>query len=246
MKQLLIVIFSLAFCLQSFTQTWDTANELYSNKKYNEAVEAYKNLESKYASSVDYWYNRGNAAYKNKQLAQAIFAYEKALNIDPNFTDASFNLNLAKNQVVDKISPSPSYAFNEKVEMFLAKFDGTYLVLLSIISLALAVLLLLYYRYKNNKNIYRSLGYTAILIYALTLALSLFRNAYVNSTPQAIVAPERVSIMAEPSKDATSLYILHEGTKVILHSEKESNNWQEIELSDGRVGWCEKSNLLYI
>lgn len=246
MKTTLFYILFTVFALNTFGQSWVDANELYSNKKYNEAVDAYKNLESKYNTSVDYWYNRGNAAYKNKQLSQAIYSYEKALLIEPNFKDATFNLQLAKSQVVDRIEPSPSYSFNEKVEGFFAWFSASFLVLLSIVFLFFATALLLYYRFKSNKSIFRSLGYFLAVLYLITLILSLTREQFVNSKKEAIVASERISIMAEPNAEATSLFILHEGTKLILHPEKSNNNWQEIELSDGRVGWCEKNNLLFL
>ena len=45
-----------------------------------------------------------------------------------------------------------------------------------------------------------------------------------------------VVVHSTPSESGTSLFILHEGTKLTI-KDNSMQEWKEIELSDGKVGW---------
>lgn len=238
----------LLFCLQSivFGQSLTDANALYANKKYTEAYEAYSALQNDYNSAPVYWYNRGNAAYKSSKLASAIWCYKKAIKLKPLYENAKFNLELAEKQVVDKIAVSPSKAFNSNVRNWLSVFPSGFLSVVNLIVLAFTVLFLLMYR-SNQKLQWRRIGYACGVAFILTLALSLTKHYTFKNNQEGVISSGRVSIQSEPNAESTALFILHEGCSVYTLKESTANNdWIEIELSDGRQGWCTKSSLLFV
>jgi tetratricopeptide (TPR) repeat protein len=246
MKKLALLLLLLGFGVSLFAQTIEEANTLYANKKYNEAYDAYSALESEWPTASTYWYNRGNAAYKLGKVAVAVWCYEKALQLNPSNDDVLFNLELARNNVVDKITVSPSHAFTSKVNRWMGLIPNVLLTWGNVLFLALAVMFLLLFRKKRSELKLRSLGYTMAILYLSTLALSLIKDNMANNLNEAIVSHGRLSIQAEPNTDASALFILHEGTKVGWTETTSNNEWVEIELSDGRQGWCEKKDLLFI
>ena len=50
-----------------------------------------------------------------------------------------------------------------------------------------------------------------------------------------------VTARSSPNKKGTSLFILHEGTKVNIQDSNEA--WVKLELPDGTVGWVEADKI---
>ena len=46
--------------------------------------------------------------------------------------------------------------------------------------------------------------------------------------------------MSEPKTDASRLFVIHDGLKVNIVDE--NNEWFEIKLSNGEIGWIKKSD----
>jgi Ca-activated chloride channel family protein len=67
------------------------ASALYRDGHYREAAETLKKPQS-----ADDWYNRGNALAHSGQLSQALQAYNKALELQPEHADARYNLDLVQ------------------------------------------------------------------------------------------------------------------------------------------------------
>ena len=51
----------------------------------------------------------------------------------------------------------------------------------------------------------------------------------------AIVMSPSVTVKSTPDENGTSLFVVHEGTKVKIQSELDG--WREVKLSNGSVGW---------
>ncbi|MES2849792.1 MAG: VWA domain-containing protein [Bacteroidota bacterium] len=64
---------------QNTNQLVNAANDLYKEKKYSEAITAYKKIIEKKPANATAQYNLGNALYKNKNNEDAIKAYEQAI-----------------------------------------------------------------------------------------------------------------------------------------------------------------------
>ena len=90
MKQLIYLL--LLFISSSLFATEETisfakANQLYQQEKYQEALSNFEAiaLEQKGQTSAELYFNIANCYYKTHQVAPAIFNYEKALLINPDF-----------------------------------------------------------------------------------------------------------------------------------------------------------------
>ncbi len=106
---------------QDLWQTGDQrGQQLYAQEKYEQAAEQFNDQEWKDAAhykAIQYrqalqnpdnpesaigWYNRGNNLAKSGQLQQAVEAYNKALTIDPNNTDAQYNKELVEQAIKEQ------------------------------------------------------------------------------------------------------------------------------------------------
>ena len=90
-----------------------SANKLYQQERYIEALEQYQNIEKLDLESASLYFNMANIYYRTNQVAPAIYYYEKALKLNPNDKDIRFNLGFANNMILDNIEPLPkSYGKN--------------------------------------------------------------------------------------------------------------------------------------
>ena len=58
----------------------------------------------------------------------------------------------------------------------------------------------------------------------------------------AIVMNPSVTIRSTPNDSGTTLFILHEGSKVTI-KDNSMKEWKEIRLEDGKVGWLSASSI---
>ncbi len=75
----MILMLSFAVSAQEKDKTLPKANEEYSEKKFVEAEANYRISNSKFSKRTVAPYNLGNAIYRQNQLAEAKFAYGKAI-----------------------------------------------------------------------------------------------------------------------------------------------------------------------
>ena len=77
--------------------TYNTANTLYRQQRYREAVELYDQVLAGQDLVLSDWttFNTGNALYESGDHEQAIEMYKQALRINPDDYDAKHNLELA-------------------------------------------------------------------------------------------------------------------------------------------------------
>jgi hypothetical protein len=65
-------------------------------------------------------------------------------------------------------------------------------------------------------------------------------NSLVNRT-SAIVFTPTVTVKSSPDASGTDLFVIHEGTKVVIRTTL--SDWSEIELEDGNVGWMPSKDI---
>ncbi len=97
-------ILTLFFCIilqTGYTQSFETGIKYYENKKYNEAIEAWKTDLNHNPSSATICFNIGNAYFESKNYPEAIFYFRKAFKLNPQLHVAEDNLKLA--QSISKI-----------------------------------------------------------------------------------------------------------------------------------------------
>lgn len=245
MKKILFIIMIQVLSFSAFAENEiDLANDAYSKGNYNEAIELYNKVLEKNGESAEIYYNLGNAYYKENKTASAIFYYERALLLDPSDADIRFNLELAKQKSVDKIVPVGEFFISA---WFRALKQSANAESWSLIGVACYILLLICAAVFlfNNKIVLRKISfYSAIMFIVIVIVANLFaadQTDQLQNRSAAIVFAPTVTVKSSPDNSGNDLFLLHEGTKVIVKSKLGS--WYEIQLEDGNIGWIPKDKI---
>ena len=228
----------------SAEELWSSANEAYNNAEYATALERYNAILDRGLHSAALYYNLANTYFKTEQLGSAILYYNRALRIDPADEDIRHNLEYAEQMTKDSIEEIPEFILTTWVRAVRGALSSTAWSVISLILLAAALAMALFYLLAQRLTM-RKIGFYTMVIAALLFILtSLFawseREMIVNSK-EAIIMSSAVSIKSSPDRAATELFVLHEGTKVSIGHEMAG--WAEVRISDGRKGWVEQGRI---
>ncbi|MCF0177645.1 MAG: BatD family protein, partial [Bacteroidales bacterium] len=95
---------------------WESANELYASGDFQQALEQYIAIEQSGLVSPQLYYNIGNAYYRLGNTARSVLYYERALKLDPSYSDAANNLAIVQRSVLDKIELLPEFILSTWVK----------------------------------------------------------------------------------------------------------------------------------
>ncbi|UCH62444.1 MAG: tetratricopeptide repeat protein [Fidelibacterota bacterium] len=214
--------------------------DAYASEQWSLAIQEFESiLRSGYEAELLY-YNLGNAYYRAGHVAGAVWAYEKALILNPNDDDARYNLALANLRVKDRIElpEIPFYIrFYRGVRESLT--PGEWMRWVSI------VLFLVGLFYALNRILRRPwLGWLMVpgtVIATFLFLITLDSIITTNRIREGIIYGEQVTVTSAPSERSTMLFELHEGLKVSVL--EQSDDWYQIELLDGKSGWLPADQL---
>jgi tetratricopeptide (TPR) repeat protein len=220
--------------------TFERAGAAYSAQRYADAVALYDSVEVENGVSAELYYNRGNAFYKMGKYAPAILNYERALLLDPGNPDIRYNIALANTKITDKIEVTGTFFLNVWAREVRDWFDSNTWATIAVVAFLLFMVALVLYLFTDvDRMRLKKIGFfTALpmlIISAIALASAIAQNNRVNSHNEAIVFAHEVPVKSAPAESATELFILHEGTKVLLR--EQVGEWVEIAISDGSRGW---------
>ena len=220
------------------------ADSAYVNSNYQEAIKIYESL-LKQGESAELYYNLGNAYYRTENITRAVLNYERALLLSPGDGDIRFNLQIARSKTIDKIVPES--------EMFFVTWYRSLVNIMSVdgwgrmalVSLALVIVLFLVYLFSARVWV-QKVGFFGGGILLVVFVFSNFfawqqRQQLLNREGAIVVAPS-VTVKSTPAQNGTDLFILHEGTKVVI-TDGSMKSWREIRLADGKKGWIESKNI---
>lgn len=230
--------------VQSAALVLQAATISYEAGRYAEAIEAYKTLADRYGTSATFYYNLGNAYYKDKQYAQAIIQYERCLLLDPAYKDAAVNLEMAQMHTVDKIEAIHPVIFEEWSNEVRDLLTCDAWAVCAVVLFLLFIVCLFAYFFLHRRT-WRKCGfYGGVLAFLLCLLSLYYADAqYERLTVRnhAIVVAPTVTVRSSPAESGTQLFPIHEGTKVKIRSSL--GEWSEIELLDGNIGWMPSRDL---
>jgi tetratricopeptide (TPR) repeat protein len=247
MKQVIILLLFLISNIvsaQTADELFDSANNLYKDGKYQEAIKLYQKIESSKNISSELYFNLGNSFSKLNQIAPSIYNYEKALQLNPLNEDAQNNLIIVKRLTLDRIEELPTSILQKINKNFFQKFSyNTWAIFTIILSFLASFLFLCYYfSYSSTrKRLFFTTSILSFLILVITLTITYSQYNQSKNTIEAIIFSEIIKVKNAPTKDADRLFTLHEGTKVnILDT---VDDWKKIKLVDGKTGWMFTKNL---
>ena len=224
---------------------WNRGVETYGAGQWQESIDAWESALNAGVENPELYYNLGNAYFKTSENARAILNYERALKLDPSFSDARFNLELASSLVQDKIDAVPEFVLKSWARKLCYVMNSDAWAVISILFLAVFLGLLILFARGATPGL-RRLGFYGAIVVILMAAGSYGmarwqRNMYIKADYAIVMRPVS-SVKSSPSAESSKdLFVLHEGTKVsILDS---VGKWYNISLSDGRQGWIPESDI---
>ena len=231
--------------MQYADSLWNTANQAYAEGRWSDAVNGYEMISGMGLESAALYCNTGDAYFKDGNPAKAILYYERALKLDPSYSDARFNLALLNNGIKDRIDAVPEFVLKTWFRNFSYIMDSDGWAVCFIVFLALTLAMALMFILSPSVGGRRAgffVGIVMLLVAILSLTFSVWQKNDAMRADKAIIMRPVTSVKSSPSAEAsTDLFILHEGTKVkILDG---VGSWKNIELADGRQGWIPSADL---
>lgn len=240
---LLLFVCKTTFASKEFV-LFDSANASYAKGNFEKAIEQYEAVAKENLSSFELYFNLGNAYYKTNNIGLAVLNYERAKKINPDDEDLITNLKLTNQKTEDKIDAAPQLFLTEWKNGIVNIFSEKGWSLFCIFSFAVSLILFALYilSYKSGLKKLGFFGGSVFLICSIFLFFIAQHkyNLTINSFDAVITSPTATAT-GSPNEKGTKLFILHEGTKVIVTEEGEE--WTEIKIANGNVGWI-KSDFL--
>lgn len=235
---LLVSLFSSNYFAQEIESFMKMGNDLYQNKKYEEAINSYEAILKQGFLSSDLYYNLGNAYFKKGDIGRAILNYERSIKIDPTNEDAIYNLKIAKARTVDKIQELPKLFIVKWWEIVLSKFTSTgWQTIIFIFYIILLICIAMYFLVRNVQIRKLSFLIGSVDIFILMLVSFLFFASLQRETSNdyGVLLQSVATVKVSPDSQSDDAFVIHEGIKFKI--EDEVDNWAKIKLSDGKVGW---------
>lgn len=216
----------------------------YVRNDYKSAAQIYEALLEQ-GEAAEVYYNLGNCYYKTNDIARAVLNYERALLLEPGNADIRVNLEMARAKTVDKITPIPDIFFVAWIKSLIDCLSVDEWAGCGITCFILFLLAAALFFFSKRASLKKG-GFACAAVLLLLLVLSnLFasrqKSVLVNRNAAIVLAPS-VTVRSTPSESGTSLFILHEGSKVEL-KDSSMREWKEIRLEDGKVGWVPASSI---
>ena len=222
---------------------WRYGVDAYAAGQWDEAKRGWELIAEDGQVSAQLCYNLGCAYFKSGDVAHSILWFERALKLDPSYSDAKANLEYAESFTQDRIDSVP--------EFFLVKWvrglrnslssDGWAVAFLVLLGCFMAMLVL----FLLSRGAPRVVGFFAGLLFLMMASGSLgfsiaSRAQSLDHSRLVVVSPVSVVRSAPDENSGTDLFVLHEGSRAKMLDEV--GLWTKIELSDGRQGWIRKSD----
>lgn len=224
---------------------WSAGTAAYAEGDYVSAGKAWVSLEQAGFASAELFTNAGDAFFKSEDYARAILYYERALRLDPSYSDARYNLELANSMVQDRIESVPEFFLVGWLRALGWKLSSDSWAVLFLVLFAGALAMCLVFLLGRTPSARKSGFFTGLVLLLLALSSLGFaswqRNEYLGSDAAIVMTPVVAVKSAPGAGDGRDLFILHEGTKVRIIDAV--SGWVNIELADGRQGWMKEDNL---
>lgn len=222
---------------------FENANNAYADGDYKKSINLYQQILDKDTASTEIYFNLGNAHYKLNNVAESIYFYEKAKQLDPSDDAIKNNLTYAEQMRIDQVEaikkPKVSQ-INKEITLALSVENWAWL---SILSAFLALLGLVFYFLKRKTSLKRIFFGVFIILSLLAISAYLFATSQkkiLEEQQYAIIFSPEIKVFQEPNPKSERIFMLHEGTKVEIESN--FRGFSKIKLADGSTGWIKSTH----
>lgn len=216
----------------------------YMRNDFASAIQMYEAL-LKEGEAADIYYNLGNSYYKADNIAKAILNYERALLLQPGNADYRANLEVARSKTVDKMEAVPEIFFVTWIKSLINSMSVNAWAISGIVGFILLIVSIYLFVF-SKQIVLKKIGFIAGIFFLFFVILAnVFaaeqKDRLLNRNKAIIISPS-VTVRSTPSEGGTSLFVLHEGSKVNV-KDSSMKEWKEIRLDDGKVGWVPSTSI---
>ena len=238
----LLVFFSNVFS-KDFDENFYKANNYYNNSKYLESINIYESILAAGWESSNLYYNLGNSYFRQNQIGQSIWAYNKALKMDPRNEDLIKNLSIAEAKIKDRIILPDEFYFVKVYGNFKSRYTlKEWLLAVGIIVLFTVVSFLISeFHIFNNLKIVRVVK--ILILLTVTIHIVILDKFFDDDDDKfGIIIDNQVKAYSGPFYgDNSILFNINEGTEVMI--KQHQKNWTEIILLDGKSAWITSNKI---
>jgi tetratricopeptide (TPR) repeat protein len=224
---------------------WKRGNDAFLRGDYHAATTAYEQLDRQGIVSADLAYNLGNAYYRQGQVGRAIWAWERALALNPDADDARYNLERARKAaartVQDKLEGADRDPLWIRAVTELSLSTETWLFVVVYVGLFVALALHLRARRQapaGGAEVTPLWGALAAMLGAAAAlaGILLLGRVALDRTPFAVVLPDQLAIKEGADANYRTTFQVHAGLRVrVLERDQ---GWVRIRLANGLEGWA--------
>ncbi|NPA45366.1 MAG: tetratricopeptide repeat protein [Chlorobi bacterium] len=250
MKKIIIIIsiiiinFPVFSGNQDFEQKFKQANELYSQNKFEDALNLYQEIIDANYVSENLFYNMANTCYRLNKIGESIYYYEKALMLNPSNEDAKYNLDLANLRVKNRPAILPQNAiasFFKDLIFFASANFWAYLALFLFIVFLVTFFIYIKSQTSKEKKLYFLVSIIILFFSISSMIFMQYQTQVLNSHNIAIVIENEADAKSSPDEKSNTLFKVYEGFKVEI--ENKNGAWAEIKLTDGKKAWIKNEYL---
>ena len=226
-------------------------NDAYLRGDHGAAISAYEHLQQEQVVSPDLAFNLGDAYFRKGRLGPAIWAWERALALDPDHEDARYNLEqarrLADRRVQDKLEGAEREPGWIRLVTLLSPsteawaFVGLYLGFFACFGLWL--------RARRQSRLAEEAGEAAhvsptatfgvlagtLAVAALCAGTILLGRVQLERTPYGVVLPDAASVKEGADTNYRTVFAVHAGLRVRI--QERDQGWVRVRLANGLEGW---------
>lgn len=224
---------------------WIEAAAAYDRAEYQTAADIYNRIAERGFTSAELYYNLGNANFKAGRLGSAIWAYRRALKLNPDLRQAKSNLEYVRAFNIDKIEGRAG-GFVLDIWEFLSGLSTSsgYLVVFTVVWWIIGLVAILMIIRPDIIPGAHYLLIVCIVVAIFSGAAAASRVKADRMTSWGVIKAPAADIREGPGSDFQRIEIGHEGLEFKILGERENDYL--IELENGLKGWIEKEAVLAI
>lgn len=256
MKRILIYIICVlaSFLAVRGAGTAELADSAYAKEDYRAAIRLYSNFIEEQGPSAQIYYNLGNAYYRVSDISKAVLCYQRALNIDPSYSDARTNLKFVKSRIADLPEDDSSFLENLQ-ESVLAGMSPNAWAWTALIMFVMLLGCLGLYFFTDNIRLRKTGFFGGIIVLVLAIYTSVIAYDSASASvrhDQAVITPPTATLRTEPGSavnDKNRVISLPEGTIVIITDsmtmpgESASPKWYNVKINNSTGAWVNAADV---
>ncbi len=222
-------------------EAWRRGNEAYLRGDYAAAVAAYEEVDRQGGASADVAYNLGDAYFRKGALGPAIWAFERALAVDPNDDDARYNLDQARKLAARRVHD------RQQQEIAGEDRDPQWMRLVGGVSAAaetwmFVAFYLAFFGVLIGRRWTRGDSRPALVAGAVVLGVGallsgalLAGRVYLDRIPFGVVLPDQIAVKEGADINYRTSFDAHAGLRVRIVDRDQ--DWLRVRLANGLEGW---------